>query len=39
MKHKPKHKTDKRAEALKANLAKRKDQARAKAQKSGDTPE
>ena len=34
MKHKPKHKTDKRAAALKENLAKRKGQARER----GETP-
>lgn len=37
MKHKPKHKTDKRAEALKANLARRKAQSRAKSEKPGDS--
>jgi len=36
MKSKPKHQLDKRAEALKANLARRKAQARAKAQKPVD---
>lgn len=37
MKHKPKHKTDKRAEALRANLLKRKAQTKAKTEKSGDS--
>lgn len=37
-KNKPKHRTDKRAEALKANLLKRKEQARAKNQKNVDEP-
>lgn len=38
MKHKPKHKTDQRAAALKANLARRKEQAREKQAGTDDKP-